>query len=386
MNNCEIKEVLRPGHSRSGPPRLSHTISSLVSMRERVNWKVAAPITVIGAILALGGLAVAGFNSASVSSLLLNLGSAVALIALVVALEPRLTRQVRRVVEGATAEAVERSTSEIRERVERLEDLERAQLDERERRRAERDAGVERLRHDVLSPSAVGEILAAAHDEHLFDGREFRVRTSPRPDAHVLFMLPLRAANGIRVMWLDFEPIDDGDEVDLTLGVPLPHKREATVMWINDEPASSVASQLESGLERLNEPLRDFSLAFALERLVESVRVMREARSAEEGSPLRLTGALRMLINDRWAFTSFGLEAVHDVAAFPARSAGFRGGPPGAVLWKGCVSNCERPNPEPEAEWREAIAWLRDREGFDILRPGEQQPHPVSRLRQQRST
>ncbi len=361
-------------------------MSSLVSMRERVNWNVAAPITMIGAVLALGGLAVAGFDWASVSSLLLNLGSAVALIAVVVALEPRLTRQVRRVVEGATAEAVERSTSEIRERVERLEDLERSQLEERERRRGERDVGVERLRNDVLSPSAVGELLVAAQDEHLFDGRHFRVRTSPRPDAHVLYMLPLCAANGIRVMWLDFEPIDDGDEVDPTLSVSLPHKREATVMWINDEPASEVAGQLESGLERLNEPLRDFSLAFALERLFESVRMMRDARSAEEGSPLRLQGALRMLINDRWAYTSFGLEAVHDVAAFPARSAGFRGGPSAAVLWKGGVSDCQRPDPEPEAEWREAIAWLRDREGLDILRPGEQQPHPGSRLRQQQST
>jgi hypothetical protein len=355
-------------------------------MREGVNWKVAAPITIIGVVLALGGLAVAGFDSTAVSSLLLNFGSAVALIAVVVALEPRLARQVRRVVEGATADAVERSTSEIRERVERLEDLERAQLKERERRRGERDAGVERLRNDVLSPSAVGELLAAAHDEHLLDGRQFRVRTSPRPDAHVLYMLPLRAANGVRMMWLDFEPIDDGDEVDPTLRVPLPHKRETTVMWINDEPASDVANQLESGLERLNEPLRDFSLAFALERLVESVRVMRDARSAEEGSPLRLKGALRMLINDQWAYTSFGLEAVHDVAAFPARSAGFRGGPPASVLWKGCVSNCERPDSESEAAWREAIAWLRDREGYDILRPGEQQQHPVSRLRQQQST
>lgn len=355
-------------------------------MRERVNWKVAALVTMIGAVLALGGLAVGGFDSASVSSLLLNLGSAVALIAVAVALEPRLTRRVRRVVEGATAEAVEQSTSEIRERVERLEDLERAQLEERERRRGERDAGVERLRSDVLSPSAVGELLAAAHDEHLFDGRQFRVRTSPRPDAHVLYMLPLRPANGIRMMWLDFKPIDDGDEVDPTVGVPLPHKREATVMWINDEPASEVASQLESGLERLNEPLRDFSLAFALERLVESVRVMRSARSAEEGSPLRLKGALRLLINDRWAYTSFGLEAVHDVAAFPARPAGFRGGPPAAVRWRGCLGDCERPDPEPEADWREAIAWLRDREGFDILRPGEEQPHPVSRLRRQPSS
>ncbi len=365
---------------------MQRTISTLVVVRERVNWKVAALVTMIGAVLALGGLAVRGFDSASVSSLLLNLGSSVALIAVAVVVGPSLTQRVRRVVEGATAEAVEQSTSAIRGRVERLEDLERAQRDERERRRVGRDAGAERIRSEALSPSAVGELIAAAHDEHLFDARQFRVQTSPRPDAHVLYMLPLRAANGISMMWLDFESIDVSDEVDPTFGVPLPQKREATVIWINDEPASEVASQLESGLERLNEPLRDFSLAFALERLVESVRVMRTARSAQEGSPLRLKGALRMLVNDRWAYTSFGLEAVHDVAAFPVRPAGFRGGPPAAVLWKGSVRDCERPDSEPEAQWREAIAWLRDREGFDMLRPGEEQSHPVSRLRRERST
>lgn len=359
-----------------------HTSSLvLVAMRERVNWKVAGFITVIGVALAIAGLLVGGFDSASWSSLLLNLGTAVALIAIVVAIEPRLTRQVRRAVESTAVQAAERSTADIRGRVERLEDLERAQREERDRRRSERDTGLDRLRTESLSPSAVGELLAAAHDESLFDGREFRVRTSPRPDAHVLYMLPLRAANGVRIMWLDFQPIEDGHEIDPTLGIPLPSKGDATVMWINDEPASRIASELEAALERLNEPLRDFSLAYAIEQLAESVRVMRTARSADSESPLRLNGALRLLINERWAYTSFGLEAVVGSAAFPARFAGFRGGPPAAVLWRGCISECARPDGEPPEMWLEAIRWLENRESFDIVEPGEQQPHPIARLR-----
>ena len=107
-------------------------------MRERVNRQVVVPIASVGVVLAVGGLAVAGFDSASVSSLLLNLGTAVALIAFVVVVEPKLRREITRVVEATAVEAVERSTADIRQRVERLEDLEQAQLAERERRRQRR--------------------------------------------------------------------------------------------------------------------------------------------------------------------------------------------------------------------------------------------------------
>jgi hypothetical protein len=350
-------------------------------MSTRVNWKLAVPVTGLGVGLALAGLALGDFQETAYSSLLLNLGVAVALIALAVILQPALTRVVEHAAEGAAVEAAERSTREIRERVERLEDLEQAQIAERERRHQEGRTSAERLFEEVLSPSAVGEVLAAAHDVRLFDGRHFHVRTSSRPDAHVLYMLPLRAENGIRIMWVDFEPIQDGDVVDPALGIALPVKGDATVMWINDEPPSGIAGELEAGLERLNLPLRDFSLAYALERLVDSARVMRAARAAPDGSPLRMKGELRVLINQRWAFTSYGLEAVGGPAAFNARTAGLRGGPPAAIWWNGCVEGCERPEDEPEDEWSEAIRWLENREGLEILRPGERQAHPMARLR-----
>lgn len=225
-----------------------------------------------------------------------------------------------------------------------------------------------------MSPSTVGALLADAHDEKLFDGRQFRVRTSARPDSHVLYMLPLRAANGVQVIWLDFEPIEDSDEIGAEVGVPLPLKREATVMWVNDQPASGIASELEAGLERRNEPLREFSLTYGLEQLAESVRIMRAARSADAGSPLRMLGSLRLLINDRWAYTSFGLEAVLGPAGFPALASGFRGGPPAAAWWKGCVSDCERPDDEPERQWLDAII------GWRIVR-GSTCSHQVRRSR-----
>jgi Phosphotransferase enzyme family len=73
-------------------------------------------------------------------------------------------------------------------------------------------------------------------------------------------------------------------------------------------------------------------------------------------------------------------------AGVPCPRRGLPWGPPAAVLWRGCVTDCERSDSEPEEEWHEAITWLRAREGLDVLRPGETQPHPISRLLSRSST
>jgi hypothetical protein len=70
----------------------------------------------------------------------------------------------------------------------------------------------------------------------------------------MLYMLPVRAANGVPVIWLDFTPIEDGDHINENLGVPLPARGDTTVMWIINEPASTIAAELEAGLERINKP------------------------------------------------------------------------------------------------------------------------------------
>lgn len=321
------------------------------------------------------------FESPAVASVLLEVGAAIALLAAFVVVEPRLMRQVASVAESAAVEAVDRSTAGLRERVVKLEDLDRAQQEERIARQRERDGEIDRLLTGALSPASVGELLAAAHDEKLLDDRRFHVRTSQEPSAHVLFMLPLRAENGVRVMWLDFEAIEDSALVDQEFGFALPKKGEATVVWINSEPASQIAADLEAGLQRLNRPLHGFSFAHALEQLAESVRIMRRARSSEPESPHRLEGRLRFLINGRWAYTSYGLEALQGTARFSITDAGFRGGPPAATFWPGCINSCERPEDEPEAEWREAVWWLAEREGFEVLAPGQTQDHPLTRVR-----
>jgi hypothetical protein len=76
--------------------------------------------------------------------------------------------------------------------------------------------------------------------------------------------------------------------------IPIPVKGDSTVMWTDDMTASEVASELELGLERRNEPLHDFLSSFALEQLQRSVETMRSARSAGAASPSRLRGSLEL--------------------------------------------------------------------------------------------
>lgn len=335
---------------------------------------IAVPTTLVGVALATWGLALGDFTSSALSSLLINVGTAVALVAVLVIVQRRVVRQVVRAAEQAAVQVAERATAELRDRVLRLEDLDDAQAAEREQRRVAREQSVNRLHTDELTPAAVGELLVAAHGEKLLDGAHFRVRTSDDPEGHVLYMLPLSAANGVGIMWLDFEPFefDDRSAYDEALGIQLPVKGDSTVMWINDDSAAGVASELEAGLERRNEPRNRFSFAYALERLGESVHVMRSARAADADSPARLRGTLQVLINNNWAITSFGLESLHTAAAFEVLWARWRG--QGGALWtRTSVHVGDRPAEEPEEAWDEALQWIATREGWEVLKPGEQQ-------------
>jgi hypothetical protein len=187
----------------------------------------------------------------------------------------------------------------------------------------------------------------------------------------VLYMIPLKAQNGVQALWLDFEPFVYDERTLDVAGSPIhaPLKGASTVMWIlKDQTAAQIASDLEEGLERRNEPLNDFRLGYALARLAESIKVMRAARAAEAGSPRRMKGSLQMLINDSWAITSYGLESVMHANAYQANWAGFgstgRFGPttvnvPTSVADGGLL------------QWGEALSWLEDRERWRVDRgPG----------------
>lgn len=333
---------------------------------KRLNWKWAATVTLLGIVAIIGGLAIGEFAADSFEALLLEIGSAVGLVAVLVVLERRLETRVAKRAESAANEAVSRATSDLRERVVRLENLDNEQSRERADRRRQIDAKLQDILSGELTVRTVGEILTDGQDEHLFDGGAFRVRTSPEPTAHALYMLPLRDNQSVQMMWLDFEPlVASGEALDVGgRPIAIPKRGPSTVLWTPDDDAAAVASQLEAGLSRRNEPFQGFSLRYALERLARSYQVMWDARAAAADSPLRIHGRLQLLVNEGWAITSHGLESTRTAAAYEVRRAGFQGGG-GVAVWRHAFLTLP-PNPPADPDLEAALRWVQEREGWEL--------------------
>lgn len=204
--------------------------------------------------------------------------------------------------------------------------------------------------------------------DRLFDGDSFHVRTSDDPECPLLYMLPFIDSQRVIAVYLDFEPMELSPDPVLVDGkpVPVPNKTDSTVMWINDD-AAHIGAELLVGLERRNIPSRGFGLGYAVDRLLKSIEVMRLARAAPAGSAARLQGQLRVLINDDWAYTSEGLEAVSAATIFPVKAAGWANG-------RRCVGPymflSDDDRAAAPAGLAEALDWIAGREGIRVLPPG----------------
>ncbi len=336
-------------------------------LRDEVNWKVAIPASLVGALAIFVGLAFGGFDRSAFSSVLIDVGTAIGLVVVLVLLERGVLGHAAAVARREATETVTRETAGLRDRIVRLETLDAAQAEERVRRRQAATEAVQRLLDQELSAATVGDVLVHAHEHGLFADGHFRVRTSADPKCHVLHLLPLKAANGVAALWLDFEPFAWGEMVELDgRQIPTPEHKETTVMWIHDQDAADIASDLEAALERKNLPTYGFSLGYALRQLAKSVNVAERSRAAVAGDPVRLQGSLELLINDQWAITSFGLESVDLPLAYPVSWAGFKGGGGAAVWRKTTVKSLADPPAEALAGWYEAVAWVTEREGWAI--------------------
>ncbi len=331
-------------------------------MRQRINWKVAVPVTLVGIVLVVWGLALGKFTRSTVSGTLIQFGSVFGLVLVVVLIEPRLFRRVREAAKAVAQETVERETADLRDRVVRLENLDEAQATERQRRRQEADDAIRRLVGDEVSPETVGHLLATGYEQNLFDGGEFRVRTSTQPKCHVLYMLAVKDDAGIVAIWLDFKPIHLGLTGPRHGPDRAPVESDSTVIWTNGQSPEQVASDLEAALERGNEPLYGFSLSWALAQLAESHRVMTNARAAEADSPMRLRGSLQLLINELWAITSYGLERLGSASSYPVKLGGFHGS-------RYVGTQVTVPAPDSTHGLDDALRWVTERERWEVLRP-----------------
>ena len=280
-----------------------------------------------------------------------------------------------RVVTKSTSETVRRETAAINERLLRLEDLDDAQRAESAKRDAARCAELDDFEQADLSVGRVGSLLLAAHNEAMVaDGDPVRVRTSSETSGHVLHMLGYSDPSEVWGIFLDFEPFEFRGATFRAGGtsVPMPYKRSTTVMWV-DEPASEIAVALEDGLRTENRPLYGFSLGYALRQLVKTVAVVREARAAEADDPRRLTGRVRLLLNDDWVWTDYGLESVHSAERYKVVLGHFD--PAGQYIHSSIrVPESRRGCTDPL--WLDAINWIQEREKHPVYF-GDDPPAPA---------
>ena len=278
--------------------------------RLHLSWFLST-LTVSVILLCLG-LLVDSWSRSSWSNALVALGAATLLLAVGIVVEPRLLRRIGEETEETATRAAKSATDDLRRRIIRLEDLDPQQLS----RRAERAEQMEQMLsslHDDVSIETIGGALARAHDYGLLNHGYFRVRTSSKVQAPDLFFLPLMRQDDVALMWLSFFPMTE--RVPMQAGeeqLSVPAASDGTILWSPEMHADEIAEQLEIELMRINMPTAsEFSLAFAIGQLVESIRVMFQARMAASDSDSALQGRLTVLINEDWAITEQGLEATN---------------------------------------------------------------------------
>lgn len=334
-------------------------------MHQRVNWPLVLLLSILGAGGVIGALALDDWSRDTWSSVLIEAGAALGLLSALVLLEQRI---VRNVATSTARTETQRITARLENRVQRLEDLDAAQNERRAERRNAGDRQLQAIRDGAISHSSVGELLVEGVRDRLFDGDSFHVRTSTDPKCPLLYMLPFMDSQRVVAVYLDFEPMELSPDPIFLDGepMPVPKKTDSTVMWMDDD-AAHIGAELVLGLERRNIPARGFGLGNAVDRLLKSLEVMRLARAAPAGSAARLQGQLRVLINDDWAYTSEGLEAVRAATIFPIKAAGWVDGRRRVGPYMFLSDDDRYAATAPLAE---AVDWIAGPEGIRILPPG----------------
>ena len=290
------------------------------------------------------------------------------MVSLLVVLERRV---LRRVATTVARDEAERVTQDLRSRVDRLEDLDDAHRATREKQLQAAKEQLASIRDGDITSSSVGNAILQAMQDNLLDPEHFVVKTGTSIAAPVLHALPLVEPDGkIVALFLDFEPMVVDQEPIMVNGkpIPVPKGSDSTVMWMDQTP-DIVGADLEAGLGRRNEPTEGFGFEYAIDRLIESIELMRVARGASAGSPKRLEGQLRVLINDAWAYTGKGLESTESTTIYPlnyARSIG-----PGShrpVHLYLTLSSDEKA--QADAAFSEALKWVQERHSVRLIEPG----------------
>jgi hypothetical protein len=189
-------------------------------------------------------------------------------------------------------------------RVTRLEDVVGLADQVRAQHHAEEDQLI-----DAIEPNANYEDVVAALNDAFTSGaiskgfrqqgNGFRVRVGrPLDGLRLTFKFTPSMVAGIRILQI--------------VAWPPPNANTSfSVNWLPDEQAGVVFERLRATLAeaRIAVSEEEFDITFALQNLVQSLRISIEARRGQRTRP---SGRVVEIVDDRWAFTEAGLESLTD--------------------------------------------------------------------------
>lgn len=334
-------------------------------MQEKVRWWLVGFLLVLGGLAIYWALRLADFGVSTWVSILVEVGATLALVGILYVLERQLVGSVHEVRLESVAARKEAAqarveTEALRERIVKLEDLDAAHREEMMRISEADEAVVKRVEVDV-DREAVCDLLVKAWEDRLF-ASDYHARTGRNPDCSVLYM-EVEGEEEDQSLALDFESFTHYEgEWGENFGI---EPTDSLVTW-TDESVATISVELERALKRRNDPPDDFSFGYAIRQVMDAYEVMRRARAAKSGDPHRLKGLLKVLINEEWCFTSYGLEAIERPVAFK-RSEGLHSNGGSVPTWRFDSITITEVLPDMDAgTFDKAVTWLREREDLPV--------------------
>lgn len=252
----------------------------------------------------------------------LSISAGMLVAGFILVLERRLVRDIGKATGEAAATVAEskasevatkvadESTAEIKDRVKHLENVQKLQSKIAADRHTSVSLMIAKVREEPDFDSTA-ELLEDAENRQLF--RDIRLRAGSDQDS----LMSLEWKAGFRPNpaetadpdWSTLELMEfDLDEIWLS-AVTAAGEESALTCWSPGETVEEAWNNFLDACERDGLAPSKFDLPALLDRLVESYAAMTEARRSPEGSPRRMQGRLRMLVNDEWAITDEGLES-----------------------------------------------------------------------------
>ena len=244
----------------------------------------------------------------------MSLSAGLMVAGFVLALEPRLVRDIGEAAGAAAASTAtkiaDERTAGLRERVEHLENLRELQSNIAADRQTAASRLIEKMREDPDFESTA-ELLEKAHDQHLF--RDIRLRSgSDRETLMSLTWTPGYRPSPLELIDPDWSTLElqefHLDNIELS-AISATGEDSAVSHWSPGESVREAWNNFLDACERDGLVPTKFDPATMFDALATSYGAMIEARRSPADDPRRLHGRLRMLINDEWAITDEGLES-----------------------------------------------------------------------------